>query len=94
MTKTTKTPASSIEKPIPDEKLENLNQSINSIVSLGIDFEEMARDQPLDPDFSRVSRDPNSGISFRKVPIGPYNLHVDVSNGPARPFVPFSWRRR
>ena len=94
LTKTITTPSSSIKKPIPSEKLEDLNQSINSIVSLGIDFEEMARDQPLDPDFTRVSRDPNSGISFRKVPMGPYHLHVDVSNGPARPFVPFTWRRR
>ena len=54
LTKTITTPSSSIKKPIPYEKLEDLNQSINSIVSLGIDFEEMSRNQPLDPDFTRV----------------------------------------
>ena len=94
LAKSTTIPSSNIEKAISQEKLENLNQAVNSIVPLGVNFEEMARDQPLDPDFSRISRDPNSGISFRKVPMGPYNLHVDVSNGPARPFVPFTWRRR
>ena len=82
------------EKPIPDQKLEDLTTVINSVVSLGIDFEEMARDQPLDADFSSISRDPNSGITFRKVPMGQHSLYVDISNGPARPFVPFAWRRR
>ena len=83
-----------IEKSLSNEKLENLNAAVNSIVSLGIDFEEMAREQPLDADFTRISRDPNSGIALRKVPMGQHSLHVDISNGPARPFVPFSWRRR
>ena len=86
--------ASFVEKPIPDQKREDLSAVINSVVSLGIDFEEMARDQPLDADFARISQDPNSGISFRKVPTGQHSLYVDISNGPARPFVPFSWRRR
>ena len=81
-------------KLIPDQKLEDLTTVINSVVSLGIDFEEMARDQPLDADFARISRDPNSGIAFRKVPMGQHSLYVDISNGPARPFVPFAWRKR
>ena len=54
----------------------------------------MARDQPLDADFRRISTDPNSGLTLRKIPIGDFHLHVDISNGPARPFVPFSWRKR
>ena len=54
----------------------------------------MARDQPLDADFRRLSTDPNSGLTLRKIPIGDFNLHVDVSNGPARPFIPFSWRQK
>ena len=54
----------------------------------------MAREQPLDADFRRIANDPNSGLSFRKIPIGQSELYVDISNGPARPFVPFSWRRR
>ena len=87
-------PFLSVDKPIEAQKVELLNDTINSITSLGINFAEMARDQPLDAEFNRISRDPNSGLSFRKIPIGDFHLYVDVSNGPARPFVPFSWRKR
>ena len=87
-------PILSVNKPIEAQKVELLNDTINSITSLGINFAEMARDQPLDAEFNRISRDPNSGLSFRKIPIGDFHLYVDVSNGPARPFVPFSWRKR
>ena len=87
-------PILSVDKPIEAQKVELLNDTINSITSLGINFAEMARDQPLDAEFNRISRDPNSGLSFRKIPIGDFHLYVDVSNGPARPFVPFSWRKR
>ena len=91
---TTHTPICSVEKPIKDDKIDDLNMAINSITALGIDFAQMARDQPLDADFRRLSSDPNSGLTLRKIPIGEFNLHVDISNGPARPFVPFAWRRR
>ena len=91
---TARTPICSINKPVKEEKLENLSETINSITSLGIDFAQMARDQPLDADFRRLSNDPNSGLTFQKIPIGEFQLYVDVSNGPARPFVPFSWRRQ
>ena len=87
-------PMCTVDKPVEAEKVEELSDAINSITSLGINFSEMARDQPLDTEFRRISRDPNSGLSFRKIPIGDFQLHVDVSNGPARPFVPFSWRKQ
>ena len=54
----------------------------------------MAREQPLDADFIRLSNDARSGLSFRRVDIGNESILVDVSNGPARPFVPLSWRKR
>ena len=87
-------PIRSVDKPIEESKVEELSNAINSITSLGIDFSRMARDQQLDPEFRRISRDPNSGLTFRKVPVGDFHLYVDISNGPARPFVPFSWRRQ
>ena len=89
-----RTPIQPVDKPVKSEKVEELSASINSITPLGIDFTEMAREQPLDADFRRISNDPNSGLTFRKIPIGDFHLYVDVSNGPARPFVPFSWRQR
>ena len=81
-------------KPIPDQKLEDLNSVINSIDHFQVDMEEMAREQPLDADFQRISREAATGLHFRKVKIGDFFLYVDVSNGPARPFVPAAWRRR
>ena len=92
--KINKTPICSVNKPVSSDKIEDLSSTINSISSLGINFAEMARDQPLDADFRRLSSDPNSGLTLRKIPVGNFDLFVDVSNGPARPFVPFSWRRR
>ena len=54
----------------------------------------MARDQALDPEFRRISADARTGLQLRAVDLGNRKLICDVSNGPARPFVPFSWRRR
>ena len=54
----------------------------------------MARDQALDPDFRRVSADARTGLQLRAIEVGDRKLIVDISNGPARPFVPFSWRKR
>ena len=88
---TTSDPAN---RPASDDKIDELSTAINSITSLGIDFSQMARDQPLDADFRQLSSNPNSGLTLRKIPIGDFNLYVDISNGPARPFVPFAWRRK
>ena len=81
-------------KPVPETKLENLQQVINSVDHYSIDMEDLARQQALDADFQRLLRDATTGLSFRKIKLGTTFLHVDVSNGPARPFVPHSFRRR
>ena len=92
--KNQQTPINMADKQLSGEKTDEFNAIVNSITELGIDFNEMARAQPLDADFRRISTDPNCGLTFRKVPVGQHNLFVDVSNGPARPFVPFAWRRQ
>ena len=81
-------------KPIPQQKLNDLNAVVNSIDHYQIDLEQMAIDQPLDQDFQNLSREATTGLRFRKVKIGNSDLFVDISNGPARPFVPAAWRRR
>ena len=53
----------------------------------------MARQQALDPELRELRREATTGLSFRKVKIGSTFLFGDVSNGPARPFVPLSFRR-
>ena len=75
-------------------KLEDFQQVVASIGDLGIDWNEVARLQPLDPDLQRLRRDPRSGLNLKSVDIGNTNILVDVSNGPARPFIPFSIRKR
>ena len=54
----------------------------------------MARDQPLDPEYARLAQDARTSLHFRSVDMDGYSLIVDTSNGPARPWVPLSWRRR
>ena len=61
---------------------------------MGLDLSAMAADQPLDRDFTRLSNEARAGLSFKRIELNGKQLIVDVSNGPARPFVPFSWRRR
>ena len=79
---------------IPDEKAEDLQQVVSSIDSYGIDLKQMAQEQPLDPDFQRISQEARTGLNFKKVDIGQQDIIVDVGNGPARPFVPQAWRKR
>ena len=81
-------------KPIPAEKEEDLKDVINAIGQLEVNLDEMARDQVLDPDYQRISQEARTGLHFKKVNLGQTNIIVDVSNGPARPFVPTAWRRR
>ena len=88
-------PDSSASKPtIKPETSENLGNVINAVGQLGLNLEEMARDQPLDQDYVRLAADARTGLQFKSVDLGANKLIVDISNGPARPFVPFSWRRR
>ena len=81
-------------KPIPEEKIEDLQLLVNSVSHFAIDLEDLARQQALDPELRNLRRDARTGLSFRKVKVGSTYLFVDVSNGPARPFVPLSYRRR
>ena len=93
-------PASGVERPssskgaLPNHKLEDLVAVISAVDSYGIDLEQLAREQTLDPEYQRLSNEARTGLTFRQVDIGDQVLMVDVSNGPARPFVPYSWRRR
>ena len=90
----TNRPNSSNKPAIKPETSENLGNVINAVGQLGLNLEEMARDQPLDPDYIRLAANARTGLQFKSVDLGNNKLIVDISNGPARPFVPFSWRRR
>ena len=87
-------PLSNSSKELPSQKLEDLQIVVNSIDHYNIDLEDMARQQALDPEFRQISRDARTGLNFKKVKIGESDLFVDVSNGPARPFVPTAYRKR
>ena len=67
---------------------------VNSIGAQGIDWDEVAAQQPLDPEFRRLRNDARSGLNFKSVSIGARQIIVDLSNGPARPYIPFSCRRK
>ena len=88
------TPISHINKPLDADKSKELDSLVGTINNYGINLAEMAADQFLDADFRRISNDPQSGLSLRKVDVGNRDLLIDVSNGAPRPFVPFGWRRR
>ena len=94
---TSSTPPSSTAPPdraVKREAREDLECIVNAIGQMSIDLEEMARDQALDADFRRISSDARTGLQLRAIEVGSRKLIVDISNGPARPFVPFSWRKR
>ena len=76
------------------DAVDDLNCVVNSIGDLGIDWAAIAAQQPLDPEFRRLRNDARSGLNFKSVDIGQTSLIVDISNGPARPYVPFAFRRR
>ena len=90
----TSSPAPASENAILGEKAEDLQQVVSSVDSFGIDLKQMAQEQPLDPDFRRISQEARTGLNFKKVDIGEQDIIVDVGNGPARPFVPQAWRKR
>ena len=91
---TTDAPPPSKDTAIPANRVEDLCAVINAINGFNVNLHEMARDQVLDPDFARLSTEARTGLNFKKVNLGEAEILVDVSNGPARPFVPYSWRRR
>ena len=82
------------KEEVPTEKVEDLNAVIAAVDSYGVDMIQLARDQTLDPDYRRMAREARTGLHFKKVDIGDATIIVDVSNGPARPYVPQNWRRR
>merc|ERR1711911_120281 len=61
---------------------------------MGINFEDLWPDLPLDPDYRRLAADARTGLNFKKVRLDNCEILVDVSNGPARPFIPLSWRKK
>ena len=96
-------PVTSAEKPdtgsttdevLPSNKVEDLTAVVNAISHVNINLHDMAQEQVLDPDYVRIAANARSGLNFRKVNIGETEIIVDISNGPARPFVPYAWRRR
>ena len=93
-TNSTPTPISAVDKPLDSVKDSDFRTVIASVGQLGVDLAEMARDQPLDADFNQLSNDARSGLNFRKIDVGNSTLLVDVSNGPARAWVPANWRKR
>ena len=72
---------------------EDLGCVINAIGDLGIDWREIASQQPLDPDFRRLRQEARTGLNFKTIDIGGTPLIVDISNGPARPFIPLNFRK-
>ena len=82
------------DQTVPAEKVNELGEVVNAIGQLNINLDEMARDQILDADYRRISQDARTGLHLKKVNLGQSTIIVDVSNGPARPFVPTAWRRR
>ena len=72
----------------------DLNCVVASIGDLNINWEEIAQQQPLDPEFRQLRANSRSGLQFKSIDIGRHSLIVDISNGPYRPYIPFAYRRR
>ena len=73
---------------------DDLECVVNAIGDLGVDWNAIASQQSLDPDFRRIRNDSRSGLNFKSIDIGQRSLLVDISNGPARPFIPQAYRRQ
>ena len=76
-----------------EASIEDFRQVVAAIGDLGVDWEEVARQQPLDPEFQRLKNDSRSGLNWKSIDIGRQQIIVDISNGPARPYIPFPLRR-
>ena len=77
-----------------EERVEDFRQFVCSIQQMALDLRQMARDQPVDPDFQRIRSDAASSLSWKSVDLGGTSIMVDISTGKPRPFVPFAWRRK
>ena len=74
--------------------LADLNCLISSIGDMGLDWVEVARQQPLDPEFCQLRADANCNLQFKSIDIGQRNLIVDKSNGSTCPYVPYAFRKQ
>ena len=78
----------------PESKVSELNTVINAVYHYNINMEELAHQHSLDPDFKQLLRNAHSGLQFRKISLGKSHIYVNLSNGPARPFMPLSFNKR
>ena len=72
-------------------KISELQAVINAVDYYDIDMEELAHQQALDPDFKQLLNDARTSLQFRKILLRDSYIYVDVSNDPARPFVPLNY---
>ena len=71
----------------------DLNCIIAAVGDLGVNWETIAAQTPLDPEFRRLRNDVRSGLNLKKIDIGSKQLVVDTSNGLPRPYIPYASRR-
>ena len=74
--------------------LNDLNCVIAAVGDLGLNWEDIATQQALDPEFRALRNDARTGLSLKSINIGTKSLVVDFSNGPARPYIPYASRRK
>ena len=79
---------------VSPHKTDDLMAVVNAISNVNVNLHDMAQEQALDPEYVQMSANARTNLNFKKVNLGNTEIIVDVSNGPARPFVPYSWRRR
>ena len=94
----TPSPTTSSHAAASAAKLETATADLNCVISaigdMGIDWAEIASQQPLDPEFRELRANARHGLNFKAVDIGQRSLIVDISNGPARPYIPFAFRKQ
>ena len=72
----------------------DLNCIVAAVGDLGVDWELIAGQTPLDPEFQRLRNDMRSGLNLKSIHIGNKQLIVDTSNGTPRPYIPYESRRK
>ena len=61
-----------VDRPVPENKVQELQTVINAIDHYAIDLEDLARQQALDPEFRALMRNAQTGLSFRKLKVHIY----------------------
>ena len=77
-----------------EASIADLNCVVAAIGDMSINWEEVAQQQPLDPEFRDLRANARNGLNFKSIDIGRRSLIVDTSNGPYRPYIPFAFRKR